>query len=276
MATSYPPVPETKRLKVESPRPLPIDARRLYTDRWMFHGPSFQGVTELRSIGDNGITGTLEALPAAGGLLDNAGQLFGYWVMMRVERDRLAFPFRVERMAFYGPMPGAGTRVGCDVEVLELTELLVRADMELMIDGRTWLRIDGWEDRRFDTDPRLWEVFLHPERNLLAVPRADGAVVFSDAYRAAPTREQLQRRFLGARERAEYEAQPPRAQRAWLAGRIAAKDAVRHLLWERGAGPIFPVEIEIQGDHARHQDRVIALEIAVEGDVTVARGRLPA
>jgi phosphopantetheinyl transferase len=33
-----------------------------------------------------------------------------------------------------------------------------------------------------------------------------------------------------------------------LLGRIAAKDAVRSYLWQRGAGPLYPVEIEIASD----------------------------
>jgi len=34
----------------------------------------------------------------------------------------------------------------------------------------------------------------------------------------------------------------------WLYGRIAAKDAIRHLLYARGHAPIFPVEIHIEAD----------------------------
>src|SRR5690606_40607899 len=119
---AYPQAPEPKSLQLENPRPAPISAEQLYSHRWMFHGPAFQGVTALGPLGDNGISGTLQALPAQGGLLDNAGQLFGYWVMVQVERDRLAFPFRVERMQFFGPPPTPGTAVRCDVEILELGE----------------------------------------------------------------------------------------------------------------------------------------------------------
>jgi len=34
-------------------------------------------------------------------------------------------------------------------------------------------------------------------------------------------------------------------QTRWLFGRMAAKDALRSWLWQRGAGPIFPIEVEI-------------------------------
>ena len=94
-----------------------------------------------------------------------------------------------------------------------------------------------------------------------------------DIYRQAPTREQLERRFLGARERAEYEAQTPRTQRAWLAGRIAAKDAVRHVLWRDGVEPLWPVEIEIDSDGRRatvRGGRTFRVEVVVDGDVARA------
>ena len=58
------------------------------------------------------------------------------------------------------------------------------------------------------------------------------------------------RRYLGAAERAAYEKRPPRARTAWLLGRIAAKDAVRHLLWDGGAGPLFPAEVPVGNDDA--------------------------
>jgi phosphopantetheine--protein transferase-like protein len=56
------------------------------------------------------------------------------------------------------------------------------------------------------------------------------------------------RRYLNAVERAEYETRNPRARRAWLLGRIAAKDAARHLLWGQGQRPLFPAEISVGND----------------------------
>src|SRR5262249_1030495 len=37
-----------------------IDASRLYTDRWMFHGPAFAGITSLGPIGTDGIRGVID------------------------------------------------------------------------------------------------------------------------------------------------------------------------------------------------------------------------
>ena len=42
----------------------------------------------------------------------------------------------------------------------------------------------------------------------------------------------------------------PRGKAEWLLGRIAIKDCVRRLLWDRGHGPLFPAEIEIDAEPA--------------------------
>jgi hypothetical protein len=55
----------------------------------------------------------------------------------------------------------------------------------------------------------------------------------------------MARRYLDADEREIYDRHNPRDQRRWLLGRIAAKDAVRHQLMQRGDGPVFPIEVPL-------------------------------
>jgi phosphopantetheinyl transferase len=195
--------------------------------------------------------------------------------MIRNEIDRLAMPVAIGRLSFFGPDPVAGDALACTVRVRRQDDRAVVADLVLGHGGRAWCRIEGWEDLRWDTDARLWPVVRFPEHNLLAEPRPGGWCWFADGYRAARTREQLARRFLGERERREYEARSPRTQRSWLSGRIAAKDAVRDLLWRNGHGPLFPVEIQIASD-AQGRPVVscggadVRVSIAHRGDVAVA------
>jgi acyl transferase domain-containing protein/phosphopantetheinyl transferase (holo-ACP synthase) len=228
--------------------PAPHTARELYGDRWMFHGPAFQGIAHMGMVGDDAIRGTIEAGTARGALLDNAGQLFGYWVMIKNDTNRMAMPVMLDRVRFYGPPPSAGEHLDCTVRVRRHGEREVIADISLARGGAVWAAIEGWEDRRFDTDARLWAVMRYPEKNPLAEPRPEGFTLFADKYRSAPTRDQLARRFLGEEERAQYEKLGPRNQRAWLSGRIAAKDAVRDFLWNKGYSAMFPVEIAIHND----------------------------
>ncbi|HWL88797.1 MAG TPA: acyltransferase domain-containing protein, partial [Polyangiaceae bacterium] len=281
LAEHYDPAPPDDAAPLEKAAPVPMDARTLYRDRWMFHGPQFQGVVALGVLAEDGIRGTLETGAARGALLDNAGQLFGYWVMARHETNRLAMPVRIGRMRFYGPHPRAGERLACTVRIRSIDEKSVVADLCLghASSGRAWVVIEGWEDRRFDSDPRLWDVLIWPEKNLLAVPQQEGFVVFDDHYRAAPTREQLARRFLGEAERADYERQGPRKQRAWLSGRVAAKDAVRNLLALSGQDSLFPVEIALANEPSGRpvvrtpSARDIRISIAHKDDTAVAMAR---
>jgi acyl transferase domain-containing protein/phosphopantetheinyl transferase len=272
----------------DPPRPAPLeiathawqlpDPANIYSHRWMFHGPAFQGIVGLGGAGEHTITGTLETGAAPGALLDNAGQVFGLWVMLAAARDRLAMPVGLERVRFHGPHPAPGERLRCDVRIKLLDERRVVADLNLIKDdGTAWCVIHNWEDRRFDTDGPLWDVLTWPERSALgdALPDApDGPVVVHDVYKAAPTREQLYRRYLGEAERAHYDALPPRKQRAHLAGRIAAKDALRRLLWREDPRPIFPVELAVDSDDTgrplvrSHPE--LKVSIAHKDDVAIA------
>jgi phosphopantetheinyl transferase len=244
----------------------------------MFHGPAYQGIRTIDATADDGIIGVIETGAAPGALLDNAGQLLGLWVMLEADRDRLAMPVGAVRMSFHGPHPEAGERLTCDVRIRVFDERRVVADLALLrADGTAWCVIDRWEDRRFDTDANLWNVLMWPERSLLGEPLEPGApIVVRDVYGAAPTREQLYRRYLDERERAVHDKQLPRGQRGWLAGRIAAKDACRHLLWQGGADKLFPIEVGIENDasgrplvRTNHADD-LRVSIAHKDDLAVA------
>jgi 4'-phosphopantetheinyl transferase EntD len=243
----------------------------MYDDRWMFHGPQYQGVTELGPIGDNGVDGVIDVLPAPGALLDCAGQLMGWWVMHTETRDRLAMPVKIDRIALFAPDPVAGERVACRVRMRRVLEREVRADLELVAGGRVWARIDGWEDRRFDSDDAVWAVLMYPETNALAVPTG-AFVTVTEHWRGAASRELMMRRYLGERERVAHDELGPRGRRGWLLGRIAIKDAVRQYRWNRGAGPIFPVEVEVRNEASGRPvvDGGVHVSVAHKDDLAVA------
>lgn len=255
LATRYPTPPEPDRTPLAGARPSDLTAATMYVDRWMFHGPAYQGVTELGTIGDDGIRGVLADLPASGALLDCAGQLMGLWAMRATATDRLALPTSIRQVRFYGPRPGMGVPVPCTVWITEHSDRIVRSNMELMVGERVWARIDDWEDRRFDSDEVVWPVLIYPENNALAdewvVPGSDIRVqIVRERWSNSASRDLMMRRYLGEVERVEHDRHHPRGQRAHLLGRIAAKDAVRRWLWSRGAGPMHPVEVQVANDAA--------------------------
>ncbi len=245
LAATYPSAPAPTLGPLTAPRPSPVTAVELYRDRWMFHGPAYQGVVAVGPVGDDGVDGAIEALPAPGALLDCAGQLMGWWVMQREPLDRLAMPVRIAQIALFGAEPTAGRRLDCAVRIRDVRAREVHADLELSAGGQVWARITDWEDRRFDSDDPVWAILMYPERNALGVAHPDGPVVVTEHWQAAASRELMMRRYLGERERAEFEQLDPRRRRGWLLGRIAIKDAVRQYLWARGAGPLFPAEIGV-------------------------------
>jgi phosphopantetheine--protein transferase-like protein len=241
-----PTLPETP---LSRERACEVTASQLYRDRWMFHGPAFRGVDELGPVADDGIVGELLVPSARGALLDNAGQLLGFWIMMRTARDRLAFPAGIDQLRYYSSPPMPGDRVRCVVRVRSVAATEVVADLELRrTDGRLWVRIDRWRDRRFNTDEVTWPVFVFPERNRIAQRQPGGWFLVQDRWPDPATSELIMRRYLSATERAEYQRRTPRAARKWLLGRIAVKDAVRQWLWDAGAGPVFPIEITVSND----------------------------
>ena len=277
LADRYPDRPEPLVEALAAERPSEISARQLYDDRWLFHGPAFQGVTEIEAIGDNGIRGRLESLAAPGGLLDNAGQLMGFWIRTNVAADKLAFPATIEKLEFFGPHPEPGHPVGCTVWIRSMTDTLVRADLELRsADGTVWSRITGWEDRRFTTDDSVDPILRWPEVNRIAEQQPGGWFLLADRWPDPANRELIMRRYLTAAERVQYQAQSPRSRHRWLLGRMAVKDAVRQSQWDRGAGPRFPAEFTVDNDASGRPsvtgrlDAPVDISIAHTGELAVA------
>ncbi|MDX2547346.1 polyketide synthase [Streptomyces sp. WI04-05B] len=224
-------------------------AAQLYAERWMFHGPAFQGVTELTALGEAHVRGVITTPPAPGSLLDNVGQILGYWIMATRTSRTVVFPVGMRTMRFYGPHPEPGTDVDCFVRITSLTDTVLEADVQLTVGGQVWAELSGWQDRRFDNDPQTRPVERFPERNTLSQPRPGGWVLLHERWPDLASRDLIMRNSLGGEERSQYERHAPRGRRQWLLGRIAAKDAVRRWLWEReGEGDVFPAEIRVHND----------------------------
>ncbi|HEX8803705.1 MAG TPA: 4'-phosphopantetheinyl transferase superfamily protein, partial [Acidimicrobiales bacterium] len=240
-----PPAPDTAPLTDE--RPPPHSARELYDQRWMFHGPGYRGVTAMHAVGSDGLRAAVTSLPAPGALLDAAGQLLGYWIEANTTEDRLALPMRIDRIDFHGPHPSPGALLDCVVRFTEVNEADARGNVDLVRDGVLWARMHQFIDRRFETTDGVFQVMRFPEHTVLAVDRGAYCVV-TEPWRSSASRDLVMRRYLGEEERDEYFALTPKDQREWSLGRIAVKDAARRWLWDRGAGPIFPMEVRVRND----------------------------
>ncbi|MCO4746691.1 MAG: polyketide synthase dehydratase domain-containing protein [Proteobacteria bacterium] len=247
MAPAFPAAPAPAFDALPSPRSTPVDAVQLYQERWMFHGPRYQGITTLGPMDDSGIEGIITAPEGLGSLLDNAGQILGYWLMAAEDLDQLAMPVGMDLIEWFEDHPPIGAEVLCRVRILGVDDSSLAADLELVYEGRLWCRIRNWVDHRFETDPHVWAVMRQPEHHMLSVDR--GAYrIFDESAHRAPSRDWLMRRYLGESERAAMLASGPRGQRRFLDDRIAAKDAVRFRLHADGVPPLFPVEVPLGPD----------------------------
>lgn len=267
MAPGYPRPPGAPDVLLSNERPSPVSAADFYGDRHMFHGPAYQGVSDLVSVADDGSRARLTSLRAPGALLDAAGQLMGHWLAtsddppseaLPPERtapqtgnrsDRLVLPTAIERIELFGPSPTPGTELDCTLLVTHDDPPVLRCNLTLSLGGRLWCRVTGWQDRCFPTDEAMFRTFRWPERSSMSTSMADGVALTRDRWADSPTRDLVMRRYLGRDERAQYERLNPLAQRKFLLGRIAVKDAVRDWVWSRQPdAAIFPAEVVVAED----------------------------
>ncbi|HEX3596448.1 MAG TPA: beta-ketoacyl synthase N-terminal-like domain-containing protein, partial [Polyangiaceae bacterium] len=229
----------------ESIRPSPVSAAELYERRFMFHGPEYRTVRSVDGVAANAVRGSVVVSDALGATLDGAAQLLGLWVMLQADVDRLTIPVRAREVEFYSASPRPGQIADCLVRVSKLGVRSVVADLELSVDGEPWLRVEGWEDLRLDLPERLWNVIRWPDRYMCALPVRASAVEMDDAYRTPVIEHHFLRLYLSAAERASVSTS---GELDWneVTKLIAAKDAVRSLLWDTMAGPIFPVEVVLE------------------------------
>ncbi|TDO47341.1 acyl transferase domain-containing protein [Kribbella sp. VKM Ac-2527] len=241
--------PAAWRFEVEEERAPSLTAAELYSERWMFHGPRFQGVTELTAIGARHVRAVLTTPDAPGALLDNVGQVLGYWIMSQLPERTTVFPVQLERIRFYGPHPRPGQQLECLVKITSISYTTLEAEMQLVAGGHVWAEFSGWRDRRFDSNPRIRAVNRRPGRNLLSDLQPGGWTIVHEQWPDLATRELIMRNQLGGTERDQYAERPPAGKRQRLLGRIAAKDAVRRWLWDSAPSgsdwEVYPAEIQV-------------------------------
>ncbi|HYZ17505.1 MAG TPA: acyltransferase domain-containing protein, partial [Candidatus Acidoferrum sp.] len=131
----YPDAPLADTAPFVNERPSPATAAQLYADRWLFHGPRFQGVTAIGPFGDDGLRGSVRVLDSPGALVDCAGQLMVFWIMAAMQRDRYALPGGVDAVEFFGPQPASGEPITGTVRIRSVTPRAVYADLELAHNG---------------------------------------------------------------------------------------------------------------------------------------------
>jgi malonyl CoA-acyl carrier protein transacylase/phosphopantetheinyl transferase/acyl carrier protein len=312
---SYPDPPVAGKLELTGERPSKWEPGHLY-EGMMFHGPAFRGVASMERWGEDGAEANLEVLPldhlfrsAAGAslvtdpvLLDQPGQVVGFWMAEHLESGYVVFPFHLEELHLYGVESEVGEQVRCHARIALVGENQVRSDLDIVTsDGRVLARLVGWKDRRFDL-PRAFLRFLHdPGDVVLSQPwhltisslKPPGGF---NAYRLGLNdfpenfftahggiwQRALAHFVLNHRERKVWRELKLPVQRRleWLLGRVVAKDGVRRYLAERYGLALCPADIEIltdergrpqiQGQWLKSVSSLPKLSIAHSGGLAVA------
>ena len=274
LADSYPAAPPPPAPPLDGAAPGRWAPGELYADA-MFHGPAWQGVEAVDAVAPHGATARLRVLPRDGLLagtpapafaldpvvLDAAGQLIGFWAAQELDTARVVFPFRLAALDLHRPACAPGEPLTCVAAIERHGDQLVRSDIDVRDDsGRAWMRLTGWEDKRFDVPAHLQPLTrsgaLTPMAAVWAAPAA-GLPAPAAARRIdvrLPADEALwlpvwAGRVLGRGEREAFAAldRPQGRRLEWLGARTAAKEALAELLRPHGLD-LLPADIAIGND----------------------------
>ncbi|UPK71081.1 type I polyketide synthase [Chitinophaga filiformis] len=236
---------------LHSGRPLGItrSSAEIY-EQHMFHGPAYQGIRKIVAVGDKGITGIIESSSGKGSLLDNAGQLFGLWLQLTLEKDRIAFPVKIQEVAFYGDMEDQSGVFECTCELTDINDDTATADFILKRDNQVWAIITGWQNARLEIDEPLWKVSMAPLHNSLSEEIAPGVFLFRNTYQRVVSWDFIMKRYFNQAEKADLRAMLPNKRKERIISRVAVKDAIRALLKKEKQEAYYPIEFEIRNDDA--------------------------
>jgi phosphopantetheinyl transferase len=219
-------------------------------EQHMFHGPAYQGIRKIVAVGDKGITGIIESSSGKGSLLDNAGQLFGLWLQLTLQKDRIAFPVKIQEVAYYGDMEDQSGVFECTCELTDINDDTATADFILKRDNKVWAIITGWQNARLEIDEPLWKVSMAPLHNSLSEEIVPGIFLFRNTYQRVVSWDFIMKRYFNQAEKADLRAMLPNKRKERIISRVAVKDAVRALLKKEKQEAYYPIEFEISNDDA--------------------------
>ncbi len=280
--------------------PWPIHQSQLYGERFHFHGPMFQVMTEIDTYGNPGASAKLEVLPKEKlfghipdpilltdpCLLDGIGHIVGLWALFA---GVVVLPNAVERLEYYGPVPPVGTRCPTRMECYELNQELKQIRCHVEVEdgqGNLWIRVQGWSEWITSWTPEYLDCtrmpqWYHVSQEIPLPGLPDSCLCFQlTAEHLSNVEPDWARRiFLSDAELPEFLAiEGKKKQREFLRHRIVAKDAGRvwdarragtlydhPCLWTVGHDPLGSPRFEPAGD-----PRLPHLSLSHQGPVSIA------
>lgn len=242
-------IPPLRSLQTGTSLNITRSSAEIY-EQHMFHGPAYQGIRKVVTVGDKGITGIIESSSGKGSLLDNAGQLFGLWLQLTLQKDRIAFPVKIQEVAFYGDMEDQSGVFECTCELTDINDDTATADFILKRDNKVWAIITGWQNARLEIDEPLWKVSMAPLHNSLSEEIMPGIFLFRNTYQRVVSWDFIMKRYFNQEEKADLRAMLPNKRKERIISRVAVKDAIRALLRKEKQEAYYPIEFEIRNDEA--------------------------
>jgi phosphopantetheinyl transferase len=282
----YPDAPAGDKFSLQDPQASIWTPDKLYTEG-MFHGPRFQAVVSMDSIGVNGAEGTIRALPTNNFfsipnvlhfvtdhiVLDAAGQLLAYWfAQQHPEVGFNTYPYMIKALHIYGPSLSVSEQAKGYVKVNADTEKRIRADINVIgPDNRLRFQLIGWEDKPFRVPKAFYKLRFRPKdvilsstwtevvggirsnANLKCCRMNDYAGNFLQAHGEIWLRV-LAHLALSRRERELWRKQRQSLKHGvdWLLARIACKDAVRLYIKDKYSLDFCLPDIEVEEDGHGH------------------------
>ena len=269
-ADAYPEAPQPLDTGLEAPRRPEKAGENPYKEHRLFHGPGFQGVADLHTVGTNGVDAKLEVLPrnrllrddpgprmwTDPFLLDAGGQLVGYWPNEYVDEGFVVLPVGLSRLTMYRPNLDPGTELDCRVRIKSLTDRQLVADFDILDSaGQLVIRVEGWTDWRFYWSPRIYEFWRFSERayNGEPIDPPSGAEValrrledLDETERQGLWHDMWMRVVLNPSEYAAYQqVEDGEAQTEWAFRRAAQKDVIRGWVKDRCDRNLHPCDVTV-------------------------------
>jgi hypothetical protein len=269
LAPDYPKAPPSV-IELQDDRPCQITRESLY--KRMFHGPLFRGIMSADRVDERSITGTVlvpgrdhwfrstaePSLVLDPVLLDMTMHVLAGWHLEQPDQaGRILLPFKLERVEFFGPMPGEGELLPVRGTMDRETARNVKHRVELLgSDGRLIYRMTGVWYWRFYL-PNQDQINFHSPKDeyfmsarcpqaepvgaasccMVLQPPADldQPLLQASLARVALAPDELRHYFgLGGTTTSRID---------WLFGRLAVKDAVRRLWHEQTGERLMPADL---------------------------------
>ncbi|MDU1904281.1 MAG: beta-ketoacyl synthase N-terminal-like domain-containing protein [Dysgonomonas sp.] len=226
----------------------PLPTKEEIYDRYMFHGPAYQGIEKVTEVTENGLRAYIRGDKGKGSLLDNMGQAWGLYQHLILDVNFVTFPVKVQDITFYQDMSDQDGLFECICLKKSIGDEFTSCELILKREGKLWCVVKGWQNRRFSFDDKLWQMSLKPGRNMLADELAPGIFYFYNAYEKAYCWNFLVNRYLNQPERKHYNSLQLNKRKDYLISRIALKDSLRSYVMKKDDKITYPVEYFVRYD----------------------------